>query len=150
MRIRDVISVFVIGCALGAAPTTSPSTQPSTQPAFDLRVTMALIDAAGGVYTSIHEAVEKGDLDTAKQLTEDLLKQSEDFRSAVRGTPLVVPVNMGLTQLNRLRDALAEKDADKAKTIMAGLDRIGSGITDALDAMQSVVPPTTRPARGDR
>src|SRR4051794_25706251 len=127
MKLASAIGMILIGCgfiatnatsaaplAAAPSPATQPSTQPSTQPAFDARATMALLDSAGGVYTSIHEAVEKGDLDTAKQLSEDLLKQSEDFRASVKGTPLVGPVNIGLTQLQHLHDALAEKDAEKA------------------------------------
>ena len=107
---------------------------------------MTLLKAAGGVYNSICDAVEKGDIDTARQLSEDLLKQSDDFRESVRGTPLLLPVNMGITQLQHLHDALAAKDLEKAKTIIEGLDQIGSSIARAVEALQPA--PSTR--RSDR
>lgn len=148
--ISTAVLVVALSVALTAKAEPSPATLPSTEPtaaaAFDPAATMTLLKAAGGVYNSICDAVEKGDIDTARQLSEDLLKQSDDFRESVRGTPLLLPVNMGITQLQHLHDALAAKDLEKAKTIIEGLDQIGSSIARAVEALQPA--PSTR--RSDR
>lgn len=148
-----VLAGLIVGSVFGAdsvafaqsTPSTQPATQPTTQPAIDLPGLMAVIEAAGGIYTAIHEAVEKGDLETAAQLSSDLLQSADAIRAKTKGSLIEVPVNMGLTQLTRLHEALVARDGEKAKTIMAGLDRIGMSISETVERLAHA--PTTQPAK---
>jgi hypothetical protein len=133
------IGLFFSVAALGQAPATQPTTRP-----FDPKAAMAAIDAAGGIYSGIHDAMEKKDYATALQLTDDLLKQSDDLKGIAAGSPIAIPVNMGLGQLQRFRDALAANNVDKATTLMGAMDTIGSKLADTIRALQS---PATQPAK---
>jgi len=120
--------------APATTPATAPATRPATEPAgeLDWKKAAATIDALGGVWLSIHEAVEKNDLDTAAELTGDLIKEAETFRDRTRGTILAVPVNVATGQLNRLHSAMKEKNVEKVRTIMEGIDRIGHSIAEIV------------------
>lgn len=123
---------------------TAPATQPATAPNKTLNpdLAMAMLQAGGGIYTSIRESIEKGDLDTAAALCEDLGKIANEFKTMAAGSPLEVLAIAGVSQFNRFRDAVAAKDLEKSKTLMAGLDRIGESIGNAIESLRA---PTTQP-----
>lgn len=70
---------------------------------------------------------------------------SDTIMAKLKGSPIELPALMGFKQIKRLHEALVAKDAEKAKTLMAGIDRIGQGISDAIEAMINA--PTTQPNR---
>ncbi|MHC4743881.1 MAG: tetratricopeptide repeat protein [Planctomycetota bacterium] len=113
----------------GAAPgMASASETVSASP----RAAANMLPALKGLMLGVAEAIEKGDTDTAVELLDKLIAESNKMVRSMEGTTTESGVSAGIGMLKMLRDALANRQMDKVETLLEVLNQMGPGLEDAV------------------
>ena len=80
------------------------------------------------MWTRVHKAMDEGDLETASQVTADMLKQREPLLKAAAGTLFQLMATGSMDRLQKFHQALKGKDNDKSKALMSDLDDVVSEV----------------------
>ncbi len=79
----------------------------------------------GTTCDAIEEALEKGDVETAKVLSEQVTKLLPEGQILARGTAVESAAEMLVNQFGLFCEALKNNDIDRARTLMAAMQRLG-------------------------
>jgi hypothetical protein len=125
------------------APAPAAATTAPAKPA-DIETIKAAFSGMGGMWTSVHDAMDKNDVATAKEVTGEMIKQRETILDTVKGTAFEPLAKIGFAQLEMFQKALANNNVEKAKTLMSGLDVMGESMSRKLEQKDSDAA-TTKP-----
>jgi hypothetical protein len=110
-----------------------PATAPATRPtAAQIAKARLLAEAAKAIYRNMADSVDKGDLVTAGEMAEALVRAANQYKDLVKGTPLQDIINTALAHAERVVAALKAKDVDKAKTAIQDINALGPDLEDAV------------------
>jgi prepilin-type processing-associated H-X9-DG protein len=99
----------------------------------DLAKALELSKGLYGLYQGVVEAIEKDDTDTALLLVDQLITNGRAFEQMVKGTSAEVHVKAGGPVLEELREALQQKQMDRAKSLIDAFNQIGPPISSAVE-----------------
>jgi len=91
-----------------------------------------MLPALKGLMVGVMDSVEKGDADTAVELLNKLLVESDKMARSMEGTSAESGVAAGIGTLKMLREALANKQMDKVETLLEALNQMGPGLEEAV------------------
>jgi len=92
-----------------------------------------MLPALKGLMRGIFEAIDNKDTDTAVVLLDKLIADSKKLARSVKGTSTEGGVASGIGTLEMLREALANKQMDRAKSLLSALNQMGPGLEDAVE-----------------
>jgi len=97
-----------------------------------LNAAAGMLPALKGLFGGLHEAIENNDSDTAVVLSKKLIADSKKLAGFLKGTSAEAGVTSGIETLEILHEALANKQMDRAKSMLSVLNQMGPGLEDFM------------------
>ncbi|MCK4292034.1 MAG: tetratricopeptide repeat protein [Planctomycetes bacterium] len=106
-----------------------------------------LLPALKGLMGGVFNAIENNDTDTAVLLLDKLIADSKKLAQSLKGTSAEAGVTSGIGTLEMLREALANKQMDRAKSLLSAINQMGPGLEDAVEKEAAKPRPEMTPAQ---